>query len=209
MTRTGYCLFDTPLGECGIAWRAGGASARPPVVRLVQLPEATAQRTASRIARAIGARGPSAPPPPIAGVIERLRHHLEGDLQDLRDVLVDLADADDFARRVYEAARAIPVGQTRTYGEIAKALGQPREAQAVGEALGRNPIPLIIPCHRVVAAGGKPGGFSAHGGRATKSRLLGIEGARRPPVQLELGTPKPAAGNDRIGPAFGREVMTR
>ena len=187
MSHAGYCLFDTPLGWCGIAWRDGGASAASPAVTLLQLPEASAERTASRMARASGAPGPSAPPPPIAGIIYRLCRHLAGEAQDLRDIVVDLTGADAFARQVYEAARAIPPGQTRTYGEIAKSLDQPREAQAVGQALGKNPIALIIPCHRVVAAGGKSGGFSSHGGRATKSRLLAIEGARTAPIQLELG----------------------
>jgi methylated-DNA-[protein]-cysteine S-methyltransferase len=186
MSHAGYCLFDTPLGQCGIAWRDDGPSVVRPAVTLLQLPAATAERTESRIARASGARGPSAPPAVIAEIIERLRKHLEGEAQDLRDILVDLTGADDFARRVYEAAREIPPGQTRTYGEIAKALGQPREAQAVGQALGKNPIALIIPCHRVVAAGGKPGGFSAHGGRATKASLLAVEGAPTAPIQLEL-----------------------
>jgi methylated-DNA-[protein]-cysteine S-methyltransferase len=186
MSHAGYCLFDTPLGQCGIAWRDDGPSVVRPAVTLLQLPAVTAERTESRIARASGARGPSAPPAVIAEIIERLRKHLEGEAQDLRDILVDLTGADDFARRVYEAAREIPPGQTRTYGEIAKALGQPREAQAVGQALGKNPIALIIPCHRVVAAGGKPGGFSAHGGRATKASLLAVEGAPTAPIQLEL-----------------------
>ena len=187
MSHAGYCLFDTPLGRCGIAWQDDGRSVVRPAVTLLQLPEVTTERTEARMARASGAPRPSAPPPPIAEIIERLRKHLEGEAQDLRDIVVDLTGTDDFARQVYEAAREIPAGQTRTYGEIARALGQPREAQAVGQALGKNPIALIIPCHRVVAAGGKPGGFSAHGGRATKARLLAIEGAPTAPIQLELG----------------------
>ena len=186
MSHAGYCLFDSPLGQCGIAWRDDGPSVVRPAVTLLQLPAVTAERTESTIARASGARGRSAPPPAIAEIIGRLRKHLEGEAQDLRDIAVDLTGADDFARQVYEATREIPPGQTRTYGEIAKALGQPREAQAVGQALGKNPIALIIPCHRVVAAGGKPGGFSAHGGRATKARLLAVEGAPAAPIQLEL-----------------------
>jgi len=101
---------------------------------------------------------------------------LGGKAQDFSDVTLDLGGTGLFARRVYEAARNIPAGETRTYGEIAKALNQPAAAQAVGQALGRNPIPLIIPCHRVVAACGKAGGFSAHGGRSTKARILEIEG---------------------------------
>lgn len=197
MTHAAYCLFETPLGSCGIAWRDRGQSARPPAVTFLQLPEATANMTESRIARISGAPRSSVPPPPIAQVIERVREHLQGHAQDLRDIAVDLNGADPFARQVYEAAREIPSGQTRTYGELARALGQPTEAQAVGQALGRNPIALIIPCHRIVAAGGKPGGFSAHGGRATKARLLAIEGATAPPVQLELRATRGVKGSGR------------
>ncbi len=177
MKRLAYCLFETPLGSCGIAWSDPGNSAAPPAVTLLQLPEATPAMTESRIARSSGARKSSAPPPQIAEVIRKICKHLHGELQDFRDVPVDLDGADPFARQVYEAAREIPAGKTSTYGDLAKALGQPAAARDVGQALGRNPIPLIIPCHRVLAAGGKRGGFSAPGGRATKTRLLAIEGA--------------------------------
>lgn len=177
MKQLAYCLFETPLGWCGIAWGERKNSSTPPAVTLLQLPEATAEMTESRIARNSGARRSSEPPPQIAEIIERVRKHLQGNIQDFRDVTVDLEAADPFARQVYEAARKITAGQIRTYGELAKALGQPTAARAVGQALGRNPIALIIPCHRVLAAGGKPGGFSAHGGRATKARMLAIEGA--------------------------------
>ena len=84
------------------------------------------------------------------------------------------------ARRVYEVARTIPPGATLTYGEIAARLELPGAARDVGQALGRNPFPLVVPCHRVVAAGGRLGGFSARGGAATKRRLLAIEGAIAP-----------------------------
>ncbi len=176
MKHLSYCLFKTSLGSCGIAWNDPGDSAAPTAVTLLQLPEATTAMTESRMART-GARKLSAPPPQIAEVIARVQKHLHGELQDFRDVAVDLDGADPFARQVYEAAREIPAGKTSTYGELAKALGQPAAARDVGQALGRNPIPLIIPCHRVLAAGGKRGGFSAPGGRATKTRLLAIEGA--------------------------------
>jgi methylated-DNA-[protein]-cysteine S-methyltransferase len=171
-----YCLFETPLGPCGIAWSGGEPPGDPPAVTLLQLPEATAARTEARIARNAGAHQASDPPPRIAEVIERLRKHLEGDVQDLRDIPVDLDGAAPFARRVYEAAREIPPGRTVTYGELARAAGRPGAARAVGQALGKNPVALIIPCHRVLAAGGKPGGFSAHGGRATKAKMLAVEG---------------------------------
>ena len=173
-----YCLFETPLGSCGIAWREPLDSARQPVVTLVQLPEATPQATESRIARKAGRGGPSEPPPSIAELIETIRRHLRGEAQDFRGIAVDLEAVPSFARQVYEAAREIPAGQTRTYGEIAKALGRPLAAREVGQALSNNPVPIIIPCHRVSAAHGKLGGFSAPGGPATKAKLLALEGAR-------------------------------
>jgi O-6-methylguanine DNA methyltransferase len=183
MKPASYCLFETPLGACGIAWREPADSGPQPVVALVQLPEATPQATESRIARKSGSAKPSVPPPRIAEIIEKIRRHLQGEIQDFRGIAVDLEGVAPFAHLVYEAARKIPPGQTRTYGEIAKAVGQPNAAQDVGQALSKNPVPIIVPCHRVSAAGGKPGGFSAHGGRATKSKLLALEGA---PVNLPL-----------------------
>ena len=177
MKQIAYCLFETPLGSCGIAWRDRGDSAASPAVTFLQLPEETAELTERRIARNSGVRESSEPPVRIAEVIEKVRKHLLGEVQDFRDVAIDLDAADPFARLVYEAAREIPAGQTRTYGELARALHRPNAARAVGQALGKNPVALIIPCHRVLAAGGKTGGFSAHGGRATKARLLAIEGA--------------------------------
>ncbi|HYE36779.1 methylated-DNA--[protein]-cysteine S-methyltransferase [Methylocaldum sp.] len=171
-----YCLFDTPLGACGIAWRDGGSEGGPPAVTCFQLPEATAQATEARIARESGAHPSGAPPPAIAALIERIRKHFAGNAEDFRDIDVDLDGVGPFARQVYSAARAIPAGQTSTYGGIAEALARPGAARAVGQALGKNPIPLIIPCHRILAAGGKPGGFSAPGGLATKSRMLAFEG---------------------------------
>ncbi len=173
MKQIAYCVFETALGCCGIAWNEDGES---PAVTHLQLPEATARLTASRIARTCGAGQASAPPPVIAAVIERVCKHLQGDVQDFRDIALDLEGAGSFARRVYEAARQIPTGQTRSYGELAKAVGHPLAARAVGQALGKNPVALLIPCHRVLAAGGKVGGFSAHGGLATKTRMLAIEG---------------------------------
>lgn len=178
-----YCLFETPLGTCGIAWRERADSASRPVVTAVQLPEATPGATESRIARKSRTNRPGLPPPEIVAVIERIRRHLGGEVQDFRSVAVDLSEVTPFFRQVYEAAREIPPGQTRTYGEIAKAVGQPNAAEEVGQAMARNPAPILIPCHRVAAAGGKPGGFSAYGGRSTKSKLLALEGA---PVNLHL-----------------------
>ena len=174
MKRGAYCLFETALGSCGIAWTE---SADGTAVVALALPEAACELTERRLARVSGAQEPGAPPPRIAHIIARLRKHLAGSAQDFRDVPLDLEGADPFAQQVYAAARKIPAGETRSYGEIANSIGQPAAAQEVGKALARNPIALIIPCHRVLAAGGKPGGFSAHGGLATKATLLALEGA--------------------------------
>lgn len=176
MKDIGYYLFETPLGPCGIAWaEAGeGGAARP--VTYFQFPEATPARTEASIARNSSGHRSDAPPPQIGEILERVRRHLQGEAQDFRDVILDLSGAAPFEQQVYAAAREIRAGQTKTYGELAKALRPPGDARDVGQALGRNPIALIIPCHRVLAAGGKPGGFSAHGGRATKAKLLALEG---------------------------------
>ncbi|MGZ4959392.1 MAG: methylated-DNA--[protein]-cysteine S-methyltransferase [Methylomonas sp.] len=173
--RLAYCLFETPLGCCGIAWRESRDSQDLPAVALFQLPEATPALTEERIAQQC-CIGRSEPPPEIARVIDKVCKHLAGDPQDFRDIALDLGVAGPFAQQVYAAIRDIPPGQTRTYGEIAKTLNRTGAARAVGQALGKNPIALIVPCHRVLAAGGKTGGFSAHGGYATKIRMLAIEG---------------------------------
>lgn len=183
MKKAAYYLFETSLGTCSIAWRETADSGAQAVVTAVQLPEATPQATESRIARKSGSKQPGQPPPEIAAVIEKIRLHLDGEVQDFRSVALDLENVDPFFRQVYEATREIPPGQTRTYGEIAKAVGQPAAAQEVGQAMARNPVPIIVPCHRVSAVGGKLGGFSAPGGPATKAKLLAIEGA---PVNLPL-----------------------
>jgi methylated-DNA-[protein]-cysteine S-methyltransferase len=182
-----YSLFETPLGWCGIAW-SETADADSSAVTFLQLPEATAEITKSRIARNSAGKCIVDIPILVKNIQQRVIQHLQGDLQDFRDIPVDLSAAGPFVRRVCEAAREIPVGQTVTYADLAATfLGRPSLARAVGRALGRNPIPLIIPCHRVMAAHGKPGGFSAYGGRATKAKLLAIEGATVN-LCLELGS---------------------
>ncbi len=181
-----YCVFETPLGWCGVAWTDGAKPGAGPAVRFFQLPESSEKATAARIARKTGAREAAAPPPSIKALIKAVKKHLKGDVQDFDGIALDLDGVDPFARGVYEIARQIPTGQTRTYGDIAKALNLPNAARDVGEALGKNPIALIVPCHRVVAAGGKPGGFSAHGGQATKAKMLALEGATiGPPITIK------------------------
>ncbi len=170
MSAPAFSLFDTPIGACGIVWNAAG------IVGL-QLPATNADATRARMVRRWSGAVESPRPPGVERAIERVQSLLAGEAVDLGDIPLDLADVPDFHRRVYEVARTIPAGETLTYGEIARRLGAPHEAREVGQALGRNPVAIIVPCHRVLAADGKMGGFSASGGVATKRRILEIEGA--------------------------------
>ena len=172
MSEQGFALFDTAIGRCGIAWNGRGIVA-------AQLPGADEGRTRARLVRRCPGAREEAPPPAVRHVIDRIVALLAGEAVDLADVTLDMEGVPPFNRRVYEVARAIPPGATLSYGEIAAKLGEPREAaRDVGQALGQNPIPIIVPCHRVLAANGKPGGFSASGGVTTKLRLLTIEKAK-------------------------------
>ena len=177
---THHCLFDTSIGPCGIAWSERGLTA-------VQLPEADRARTEKRLAVKSASVGATAPPPWVAALIADIQRYLAGERIDFSAVAVDLVGVDPFRRSLYEAMRSIGFGSTTTYGELARKIGlhEPQAAQEVGQAMGRNPVPIVIPCHRVLAAGGKPGGFSAHGGTATKARLLALEG-----VHLDGGAPR-------------------
>jgi methylated-DNA-[protein]-cysteine S-methyltransferase len=174
-----YCVFDTSIGTGGIAWGKRG------VVGL-QLPEADAARVRARLRRRFPGSLETAPPAEIDDAIGRMRKLLSGAVADLSSVRLDMQAVDSFEQRVYEVARTIPAGQTLTYGQIATRLGDPLLARDVGQALGRNPFPIVVPCHRVLAAGGKLGGFSAPGGVSTKQRLLAIEQANVS-WQLSLG----------------------
>jgi methylated-DNA-[protein]-cysteine S-methyltransferase len=173
---TGYALFATAIGRCGIAWGRSGITA-------VQLPERTDDATARRLSRRSGTTAPAPPPADVQDVIDRIIALLEGERVDLSAARLDMAGVADVDRRVYEVARTIPPGHTLSYGDIANRLGDPVHgdpllARAVGQALGRNPFAIVVPCHRVVGADGKLTGFSANGGLATKERMLVIEGAR-------------------------------
>lgn len=170
MTTPGHTVFDTPLGVCGIGWTELG-------VRTVRLPDRDASRTADRLRRWHPDLPAAAPPPDIVRVIDDIRALLSGTPADLTYVPLDLTGVAEFEQRVYAAARRVPPGDTVTYGELADRLGDPGAARAVGRALGRNPVPIVVPCHRVLAAGGRTGGFSAPGGVSTKMRMLAIEGA--------------------------------
>lgn len=166
---TGYCLFDTALGACGIAWRGE-------TVIATRLPDETREETARRLGARTGA-GAAPPPAAIRAAIDAITALLDGTPRDLSGIACDLGESDPFSAEVYARARAIPPGETVTYGDIALGMGDKRLAQRVGQALGRNPLPIIVPCHRVLGADGKLVGFSAHGGVAMKLRMLEIEGA--------------------------------
>ncbi len=116
-------------------------------------------------------------PPWVAEAMDRIAGHLEGSAVDFSTILLDLAPVPPFFRRVYEEARAVPRGEVRTYAELAAAAGSPAASRAVGQAMAKNPWPVVVPCHRIVGSAGKPGGFSAPGGLDTKARLLALEGA--------------------------------
>lgn len=167
---SGCALFGTGIGTCGIAWNAHAVIA-------VQLPEPTAAATRERMLRATGPLPDAAPPPFVQAAIDGVQQLMQGAPRDLREVPLDLTGVPEFHQRVYAIARRIVPGQLRTYGEVAAELGDKALSRAVGQALGRNPFAPIVPCHRVVAANGKPGGFSGGGGALTKLRMLAIEGA--------------------------------
>ncbi len=174
----GFALFDTALGRCAIGWNDDGR------VVASSLPGSDDRATTSRFAAA----GPADPPEQIAHAVAGVVALFGGDAVDLREVPVDLDDVAEFDCAVYAVARTITVGSTMTYGEVARALGDPGAARSVGQALGRNPVPVIVPCHRVVAAGGHIGGFSAPGGAATKRRMLAIEARHTPGTLAVFGT---------------------
>ncbi len=171
MPPRGYCLFATAIGECGIAWKDGKLTS-------VQLPESDAAGTRARLRRRDPEADEAEPPAFVAEAMGRIRGLLAGRQDDLADLPLDYEGLPEFQRQVYEVARAIPPGEVLTYGEVARRIGDPGAARAVGQALGHNPFAPVVPCHRVLAAGGRSGGFSAEGGALTKLRMLEIEGAR-------------------------------
>jgi methylated-DNA-[protein]-cysteine S-methyltransferase len=177
MMSAGFELFDTSIGRCGIAWTTEG------IVGLV-LPEHTDRVLRARMQQRHPDAKEGTGPPEVQRVVADVQRLLAGETRDLSAAVLDMTNVSEFDRRVYIETRLVPPGRTVTYGDIANRLGDAGLARAVGQALGRNPIPLIVPCHRVLAALGRLGGFSAPGGVATKQRLLEIEGARalQPPL---------------------------
>ncbi|MBS0362588.1 MAG: methylated-DNA--[protein]-cysteine S-methyltransferase [Proteobacteria bacterium] len=167
---TQYTLFDTSIGWAGLAWGERGLVA-------AHLPDATPEIARKSFLRRFPEIVEGEPPPYVREAIARICALMEGEPVDLTGVPIEIERVPEFNAKVYEIARAVPPGETITYGEIAQKLGDKLLARDVGAALGQNPWPIVVPCHRVTAAGGKPGGFSARGGVNTKLKLLTIEGA--------------------------------
>jgi methylated-DNA-[protein]-cysteine S-methyltransferase len=173
--REHYRLIDTAVGPCGFVWNSDG-------LRRLQLPEADAMMTEKRLRSGLHfaaiRAGPAETPVSIIQVMANVQRYLAGEPVGFAAVVLDLGDVGAFHRRVYEAARTVGWGETASYRELAARAGSPGAARAVGQALAQNPIAIIVPCHRILAGDGRPGGFSAHGGVDAKQRLLALEGVR-------------------------------
>ena len=166
---TEFTLFDTPIGRCGIAWDGE-------TIAGVQLPESDRRRLRRRLHDRFDGATEGTPPSVVVDAIECMTASLRGEADDLVEVLLDFDALPPFHQKVLTMVRTIPAGETMSYGEVAAAVGSPGAARAVGQALGNNPYPIIVPCHRVLAAGGRIGGFSAEGGVSTKAKMLAAEG---------------------------------
>jgi methylated-DNA-[protein]-cysteine S-methyltransferase len=172
-----YHVFETAMGFCAIAWSDAG-------VARFQLPAKSAEAAERLMRRRAFDAEPGTPPEEIAVVVAAAKRYFGGEATDFSHVRLDLAGEDPFFGEIYAALRRVGWGRTTTYGALATKVGAGRKAaRDVGEAMARNPAPLIIPCHRVLAAGGKIGGFSAPGGSRTKMRMLELEGVRVGPTE--------------------------
>jgi methylated-DNA-[protein]-cysteine S-methyltransferase len=170
MAGRGYGIFDSTVGRCGIAWGGSG-------ILGVQFPEAREIETRRRMLRQYPDARDLAPPPMVEIAIDGIAALLRGKPCDFSDVVLDMNGTPPFNRRVYEYARTIPRGQTITFAELAKRLGASGAANAVGQAIGRNPFTILVPCHRVLAADGATDSSGINGGVISKRRLLSLEGA--------------------------------
>lgn len=175
-----YTIFETEGGFCGIAWNSAGISR-------FQLPDKDAGSTEKLLLRRLKSGKPGVPPQEVQAAIDAVKRYFAGEPVDFSGFRLDLEDQDPFFKKIYHAARQIGWGCTTTYGAIARQLGAgPEAAREVGQAMAKNPVALIVPCHRVLAAGGKIGGFSAPGGSISKARMLELEGVRlMPPAQAQ------------------------
>ncbi|MGE0118757.1 MAG: methylated-DNA--[protein]-cysteine S-methyltransferase [Dongiaceae bacterium] len=180
-----YFVFETAGGFCGIAWNGAG-------ITRFQLPTRGAEATERILRRRMpGGAEPGVPTPEVAEAVAAVKRYFDGNETNFADFVLDLSEQSAFFKQIYTAARRVGWGRTTTYGTLAKELGAgPEAARDVGEAMARNPVALFIPCHRVLAAGGKIGGFSAPGGSTAKIRMLALEGvclAPPPPAQRSFG----------------------
>ncbi len=171
MTARAFALFGTAIGTCAIAWGPNG-------IVWIQLPQEDEAGARRRALRRYPDAAETMAPPGVDLAIRDIARLMAGEPADLSRIALDTTGVPEFNRRVYALARQIPPGETLTYGEVAARIGEPGAARAVGTALGQNPFPIVVPCHRVLAANGRTGGFSARGGVATKMRMLSIERAR-------------------------------
>ncbi|MCI0600135.1 MAG: methylated-DNA--[protein]-cysteine S-methyltransferase [Beijerinckiaceae bacterium] len=187
-----FAFFDTMIGRCGLAWGARGIAG-------VQLPEGTKQKSRARLLQRFPGAREALPSEDARFARDGIVALLRGEENNLSTVALDMEDVPPFHRRVYEAAQRIPLGETATYGMLAERIGAAGAARAVGQALSRNPFAIIVPCHRVVAAGRRIGGFSAHGGITAKLRLLAIEGTPRDSVPSPFDSSEYAQKSLRCG----------
>jgi methylated-DNA-[protein]-cysteine S-methyltransferase len=172
-----YLIFETASGFCGIAWNKVG-------ITRIGLPARNAEAASRSLLRRVPGAEPGTPTAEVAEAVAAVKRYFEGEKMDFSSFTLDLDAQDAFFQRIYAAARQVGWGQTTTYGTLAKQLGVgPEAARDVGQAMASNPVPLIIPCHRVLAAGGKLGGFSAPGGSSAKARMLALEGVHVEPAQ--------------------------
>jgi methylated-DNA-[protein]-cysteine S-methyltransferase len=181
MTVQHYHVFETACGFCGIAWSDAGISR-------FQLPSSTAEATTRNLLRRIPGAKPATPTAEVEQAVAAATRYFAGEKIDFSGFALDLDGQDDFFRQIYAAARRVGWGETTTYGALAKDLGITgwEGARDVGQAMAKNPVALIIPCHRVLAAGGKVGGFSAPGGSTTKLKMLELEHVHIGPGQQSL-----------------------
>jgi methylated-DNA-[protein]-cysteine S-methyltransferase len=170
-----YLIFEIASGFCGITWNNVG-------ITRFQLPTRSAEAAERTLLRRVPGAAPGGPTPEVVEAVAAVKRYFEGEETDFSGFRLDLSDQDAFFKQIYAAARQVGWGHTTTYGTLAKELGAgPEAARDVGQAMAKNPVALIIPCHRVLAAGGKVGGFSAPGGSAAKIRMLELEGVHVEP----------------------------
>lgn len=174
-----FVQFPSALGLLGLAWSEAGLTR-------MQLPEIDDQEGRRRLQRDAEEAPAGSVPPFVRTAMDLLRAYAEGARTQFADLPLDLTDRADFDQAVYRRTVLIGYGRTATYGDIAHDIAGIGAARAVGQALGRNPLAIIVPCHRILASGGKPGGFSAFGGRVTKARLLELEGIVLPGFEPTL-----------------------